>query len=313
MSRALNRHHKTISALFAKFQATGSVHDIQRRPRRRVTTYRQDRQILLSHLRNRKRNARETARGIIGNHQRAISDETVRKRLRDNGVRARRPKVGIILTARHRALRMAWARRHVRFTRAQWANVLFTDESRFTVSGNDGRTRVYRRRGERFANCCITERDRYGRGSVMVWGGVSLHSKTQLVIVNGNLNAAQYQQQILTPHAIPHVQANRGMILVQDNAPVHTARATQQMLQNNNVRTLDWPPCSPDLNPIENVWDELGRRVRALPQQVNVLQLQGDLVQTWNSIPQRFLHNFIDSMRRRCQLVIRARGGHIEY
>ena len=100
---------------------------------------------------------------------------------------------GIVLNRRHRNARLNWARTHVRDTRAQWANVLFTDEKRFRLHGNDGRTRVYRRRGERFTDPCVVERDLQGGGSLMVWAGVSLHNKTDIVFVDGNLNAERYQ------------------------------------------------------------------------------------------------------------------------
>lgn len=299
--------------LRSKFRATGRVEDLHRRPRRKITTPQQDRHMLITHLRDRKRNARQTARTTLGTHQRPISDQTVRNRLREHGLNARRPKVGIKLTARHRAVRRGWARRHARFTRAQWANVLFTDESRFTVSGHDGRGRVYRRRGERFAECCVQQRDRQRRASVMVWGGISFHNKTQLVVVNGNLNAARYQQEILRQHVIPYARANRGTILAQDNAPCHTARTTRQMLQANHVQTMEWPPCSPDMNPIEHVWDYIGRQARALREQRNAQELAADLVQVWNRLPQVMLQDYVTSMRQRCQEVIRANGGHTSY
>lgn len=72
------------------------------------------------------------------------------------------------------------------------------------------------------------------------------------------------------------------------------------MLQRNNIRVLDWQHCSPDLNPIENLWDEVDRRIRRLPAQQNLVQLQRDILNEWNNVPQRFLHNYINSMRQRC-------------
>ena len=87
-------------------------------------------------------------------------------------------------------------------TRADWANVFFIDESRFNLLHNDGRMCVYRSRGERLKDDCDCQRDYFGGGSVMVWGGVSLNTKTDLVIVPGNLNAARYQQAILLPVAM---------------------------------------------------------------------------------------------------------------
>ncbi|KAK3108668.1 hypothetical protein FSP39_012878 [Pinctada imbricata] len=153
----------------------------------------------------------------------------------------------------------------------------------------------------------------FGGRSVMIWGGISLHTKTDVVPVRQTLNAQRYQNTIIQPIIVPHIRANRGMILMQDNATPHKARTTQQMLQMNNIRVLDWPPCSPNLNPIEHVWDELDRRIRRLPQAQNLAQLETFIVNTWNNLPRRFLQNYVNSMRRRCQAVIVARGGHTRY
>ena len=73
----------------------------------------------------------------------------------------------------------------------------------------------------------------------MVWAGISLHTKTPMIPIHQNLNAARYQNIILQPVAIPHITANYGMVLLQDNATPHTARTTQQVLQGHNIRVLD--------------------------------------------------------------------------
>ena len=158
---------------------------------------------------------------------------------------------------------MAWLTVHVPrlFPMRQWRRVLFTDESRFTLYRADGRRRVYRRRGERFADACVVERDRFGGGSVMVWGGIAHGIKSQLIIVAGNMTAVRYRDEILRPVAVPLVQ-QRNLILQQDNARPHVARVCQDFLANNNIAPLAWPPYSPDLIPIEHMWDELDRRVR---------------------------------------------------
>ena len=81
----------------------------------------------------------------------------------------------------------------------QWRRVLFTDESRFTLCRADGRRRVYPRRGERFADACVVERDRFWGDSVLVWGGIAHGIKSQLIIVAGNMTAARYRDEILHP------------------------------------------------------------------------------------------------------------------
>ena len=97
-------------------------------------------------------------------------------------MRSRRPYVGTILTRRHKQARLAWANAHLRWTRQQWATVLFTDESKFNCNA-DGRARVFRRPRERYAQCCVVEVNRFGGGGVMVWAGISRDFKTDLHIV----------------------------------------------------------------------------------------------------------------------------------
>ena len=85
VARDFNRDHKTISRLVRKFQRTGSVDDLPRTPKRRVTTRRQDRYTRLTHLRDKNLTARTTARTTIGRHGRLLSDQTIRNRLRESG------------------------------------------------------------------------------------------------------------------------------------------------------------------------------------------------------------------------------------
>ena len=185
----------------------------------------------------------------------------------------------------------------------------------FSLEHADGRTRVFRRTGERYADACVVEADRFRGGSVMVWGGISHNEKTQLVTVNGTLNAQKYRDDILAPVVLPFMQAGNGVtILQQDNARPHTARATTQFLTTNNVNVMEWPSMSPDLSPIEHIWDKLDRRVRARPNQPsNLPQLQATLLQEWNNLPNNIVRRYIRSMRNRCRAVINSNGGHTRY
>ena len=81
--------------------------------------------------------------------------------------------------------------------------MLFTDESRLCLTRGDGRIQVYRRRNECYTKACTLERDRFGDGeSVMVWGGVSQHHRTELVVIAGNLSPVRYREDILLPHVV---------------------------------------------------------------------------------------------------------------
>ena len=96
----------------------------------------------------------------------------------------------------------------------------------------------------------------------MVWGGIMGRRKTNLIVLQGNLNAQGYINHILLPEAIPFLQMH-GPAMMHDNARPHVARICRQFLNRINVNVLPWPAVSPDINPIEHIWDYLGRKVRS--------------------------------------------------
>ena len=100
---------------------------------------------------------------------------------------------------------------------------------------------------------------KHGGGSVMVWGGISAFGKTELMLLKGRQDFQKYIQ-ILKDHLIPFVETKEHEFQ-QDNAPIHVSEATRSFLQESNTQVMDWPACSPGLNPIENVWGLLSRSV----------------------------------------------------
>ena len=188
------------------------------------------------------------------------------------------------MAQRHRRARRDRCHQHIQWTRQQWSRVLFSSESRFNLHFNDGRTRVYRRQGERFSDATVSEYDRFGGGLVVVWAGVRVNQRTQLCIVDGNPNAQRSVDDILQPVVVPfHGRMNQGTVL-QDNALPHRGRVVNEFVRQFNIRRLDWPVNSPYLNPIEHIWDELGRRVYRHNPPQTLVQLRQRLIQEWNNI-----------------------------
>ena len=139
VSRTFNCHRNTIIQLCQRFQQTGGLADRRRPGRPRVTNPRTDRFITLTHLRHRFQTVTSSAR------QYSISKQTVLHRVRQawQPIQPRRPYVGQILTAHHRAARLQRARRHFRLGQQQWARVLFSDESRFNLCHHDSQIRIF--------------------------------------------------------------------------------------------------------------------------------------------------------------------------
>lgn len=315
VARAFNVHNATIVRLAQRFRTTGSSSDLARSGRPRVTTAAQDRANRLTHLRDRFRPATLTAAETIGTHHRPVSARTIRNRLRDDGIRPRRPYVGSVLTERHRRARVEWCNTRRRWTLQRWSQVVFSDEKKFQCFRADGRERVYRRRNERYADACIRQVDRWGGPSVMVWAAISAEHHSELVFLEGNLNAVRYRDEVLGPVVLPFLERVGGRAVFQhDNARPHVARVCANFLRDNDVDVLPWPALSPDLNPIENVWDLLNTRIRrrANPPRT-VQQLRAALVEEWAAISQEQLRRFCRSMRRRITAVLDANGGHVNY
>ena len=99
----------------------------------------------------------------------------------------------------------------------------------------------------------------------MVWAGILYNYRTKLVFIDGNLNAERYINEILTTEVVPFLQAYPEVLYFQqDNATPHSAAVTKNFLANNQIRTLPWPPTSPDLSPIEHVWDQMKQSLRKM-------------------------------------------------
>lgn len=193
--------------------------------------------------------------------------------------------------------------------------MLFSDESRFVLHVKDRREYVWRREGERFAQCTIRETDAFGGGSVLVWAGISLDGKTDLHIVNGTMTGRRYIDEVLEPIVRPYAGAiGPDFILQDDNARPHRARIVDNFLQDEGIERMDWPSKSPDFNPIEHAWDILGRKAVAHVTETTTLQqFRVILQEEWQRIGQPQIRRLIQRMRRRCEASIAARGGHTPY
>lgn len=305
----------TISKWKAKFRETGDVKDRPRSGRPKKTTLQEDRFITLAVLRNRRLSARNLQARFAGRYGRRLCVQTIRNRLHAANMRARKAARKPAMTALHRQTRLRWCRQHRPWNLNMWRNVMFSDESRFCLRKLDARVKVWRRRGERYADCCIDRVTAFGGGSIMVWGGISITGKTRLVPIEGNLTAVRYRDEILQPVAIPYLH-NLGpnAILQDDNARPHRARVINDYLQNVGVERMEWPANSPDLNPIEQLWDQLGRAVRTrVTNETTLADLRQILVEEWNAIPQQRVTRLVHSMRRRCQAVVAADGSSTRY
>ncbi|GFU49419.1 transposable element Tcb2 transposase [Trichonephila clavipes] len=163
----------------------------------------------------------------------------------------------------HRTARFQWCREHHNWTEQDWACVLFSDESRLSLSSDCRHQLIWRESGTAYRPENIQEKDRYPTCSIMVWAGIMINGCMRLhVVANGTMAGQRYIDEVL----FPHVRLFRGavgnkFVFMDDNATCHRTLAVQDCLDSESIQRLVWPARSPDLNPIGNLWDALGRQV----------------------------------------------------
>ena len=315
-ARCLNVSRSVVHRIWNQFQTEDSVSRRHVRGHPRNTTPAEDRFIALSARRRRS----TTVPQLVADHfvasGRRISASTVRRRLHNASLYARRSVVCVPLTGRQRSDRLSWAGEHVSRTRQQWASVLFTDESRFTVESDSGRLLIWREENTNYHPVNIVERHSYRGGGILVWAGISIGGRTDLhVFQGGTVTGVRYRDEILDQYVRPYAGAiGKDFLLMDDNARPHRAFVVDEYLEDIGLERIEWPARSPDLNPIEHMWDYLGRQVDASsPPPRSSRELEQSLLRVWSSLHISVSDNLIDSMESRCRQCPQARGGHIPY
>ncbi|GFV64933.1 transposable element Tcb2 transposase [Trichonephila clavipes] len=232
------------------------------------------------------------------------------------GLYARRPVVCVPLTRQQRTVRLQWCRAHHNWTEQDWACVLFSDESRFSLSSDCRRQLIWRESGIAYRLENIQEKDQYPTCSIRVCAGIMINGRTCLhVVANWTMTGQRYIDELL----LHHVRPFRGAVgdkfgFMDENATYHRTLAVQDCLDSEGIQRLVWPARSPDLNPIENVWDALGRQVagRNYPP-TNKNTLIRALTEEWDKLPQQLLDKVVQSMVLRVECCITLHGGHIPY
>ena len=295
---------------------TGSTDSKKRSGRPRTTCEGTDLAIAVISKRDRHLTAPEIAAEINTTNNKKVSVATVKRRLGEAGLKGRVAAKKPLLRAVNRKKRLEWAKTHLTWTMEQWKSVLWTDESKFEIFGSRRRQFVRRLAGERYLDSCLTSTVKHGEGSVMVWGCFTEGGVGELVKIEGIMKKEHYHR-ILQRSAIPSGigLAGYGFTFQQDNDPKHTSRFCKNYLESKEaegiLNIMIWPPQSPDLNPIELLWEELDRQVRQSAPKSQTTMWES-LQRTWNSLDPKILTKLVRRMPRLCKAVIKAKGGHFD-
>uniref|UniRef100_A0AAY5F1C5 Transposase Tc1-like domain-containing protein n=1 Tax=Electrophorus electricus TaxID=8005 RepID=A0AAY5F1C5_ELEEL len=250
--------------------------------------------------------------------QRPISLNTMRRTLACMGYNSRRPRRVPLLSIVNRQRRLQWAKTHQQWTVDDWKKVVWSDESQFQLHHHNGRARVWRKQHEAMDPSFMVKNVEMDEGCVKIWGMLSWHALGSLIPVDENLEAPAYLN-ILGDQVHPFmtIMYPKGDgYFQQDNTSCHGATSVCEWFEEHSseMSIMTWPPQSPDISPVEHLWDELEHSMcrRECPPS-NLEQLREALISAWSSLTPEHYRNHIESLPRQVAAIIRAKGGPTWY
>lgn len=216
----------------------------------------------------------------------------------------------------NKAKRLAFAREHVNKPQEFWMKILFTDEKKFELFNTKRRKYCWKKKGEELRDDTIQPTVKHGGGSIMMWGSFLGDKVGDLYKVEGILKKEQYHK-ILSRYAIPSGLRlhGQGFVMQQDNDPTHTSKLCKNFLQKKAeagvLELLEWPSQSPDINPIELIWEEMDRRIKK-KRPTSLPGLEKIIREVWAEMTPDVFLKLIDRLPRVLQAVIQAEGGYFD-
>lgn len=303
----------TVRRTLALYAKTGGYSFPKRTGRRKCTTERMERQIVVASKKNPFASSQTLQAQMPQNQGPVPSARTIRRRLSAAGLRAYRPAMKPRLTAKQIKARVAFCNKYKNWTKDQWRRVMFSDETTITQHATFIR-HVRRPAGKRFDQ-------RYTLPSVkrapkvMIWGAIAARGRCGLWFMppGTTIKGSTYLE--IVKEKVPNFMRMRNCTHFQhDGAPVHQTKAAKQWFASEGVNVIGpWPGNSPDLNVIENCWKILKEKV-ALKYPTSSKQLQEAIKEVWvKEIPPELTDKLVTSMPARIASVLAKKGGHIKY
>ena len=244
-----------------------------------------------------------------------ISRSTVSRRLRERGLFSYTAVRKPTLKQSDLKIRKEFCKHILSLSDDEIKQFVFSDESNFKLVNRKNKTFIRRFKSEKYHKKFLAPRVQAGGGSIGFWGCIGYKSPGLSKWFDGSLDRHKYID-ILENCLIPSRDlfgfvANE-WIFLQDGAPAHRAKIVKEWFADNGVSTIKWPPRSPDLNVIENAWAVLDNELKKQP--VHSLdELKARLNMLFMGLSGEYCRKLFDSLKTRCLLCLKNKGGHIPY
>jgi transposase len=308
---------RTVNRSLKNIKERNTYASASRSGRPKVCSERVEKRIVTLSSTNRRLTIPELQTKIVDQFTVKPSDSTISRILRKNGLFGRPAAKKPLLSKKNIAKRLSWAKKYVDWPLARWNKVIWTDESPFKFFGTNRKQIVRRKANEEIRPDTVTKTVKHGGGGIMVWGCFAGNKIGKLHRIRGIMDQHVYHS-ILQHVGMPSAHQlfpRGGFVWQEDNDPKHTSRKCRDYLLRQaalkGFTLLDWPAQSPDLNPIEMLWEEMGRRIyKARPSSVE--QLWEICQEVWDSFQPNDLQKLVNRMPFICKMVIHQKGGYFQ-
>jgi uncharacterized protein (DUF2267 family) len=251
-----------------------------------------------------------------------VSPDTVRRALRGAGLGAIEKPKKPLLSVKNVRKRLEWCKAHLDWTIDDWKRVVWSDETKINRFNSDGRVWAWIRDGELLKPRHEKVTVKHGGGSIMIWSALTYAGTGWMCKIDGNMDKTLYKeileddQDRTIDFAAKELGLRRDQMVFQhDNDPKHTSNLVKEYLQDQEYQVMEWPPQSPDLNPIENMWRLLKIRLNEYDSPPKGTQdLYERVTKVWYDVIKKDeCQNVIESMPRRIRECIKRKGYWTDY
>ena len=253
------------------------------------------------------------------------SQKTVYRLLREAGITNWRMKRCPLLRLEDVKARYQWAKLHKDWTKEMWSRVIWSDECSVERGSGKKREWVFRTPAQKWHKDMIQPTQKGKDISIMVWaafwggGSSDLYPLERDYELKKHGYSANSYIDVLDQNLTQFYEP--GLIFMQDNASIHTAHKVRRWFENHGVEVMEWPPYSPDLNPIEHLWYRLKELLYTRHPELLELGKGNEaceamttaLIEVWKEIERQLMDSLIDSMTTRVNAVLEAKGWYTRF
>lgn len=313
ISARLDIPRATVQSIIKKFAEFGTVKTLPGRGRKQKVSVRNVRKLCREVNTNPRVVLADIAERLHAEGT-LVSNRTIQRCLNKNGLNGYRPRRTPLHKPCHVSARLKFAKAHLDKEKVFWERVLWSDETKIELFGHNNTKKIWRKKGEAFLPKNTLPTVKHGGGSVMFWGCFSSSGTGNLIPIKGIMKSHDYIN-ILDENLKTSAQSlglGRRWVFQQDNDPKHKSKSSTTWLQKNKVAVLPWPSMSPDLNPIENLWQELKVKIRKRAPK-NLQELTSVAREEWENISAETTANLVQNYKKRLLAVIKMKGHAIDY